>query len=41
MKIDQPPSVRKELLLVNGVGERKLASYGRAFLDEIATFEAE
>lgn len=38
---EQRPRTPEEMLLANGVGERKLARYGRAFLDEIAAFEAE
>ncbi|MEC4183891.1 DNA helicase RecQ [Adlercreutzia sp. R21] len=37
----QRPTTRTAFLEVPGVGEKKLASYGESFLEEIATFVAE
>lgn len=35
------PATDEEFLAVHGVGEKKLASYGKRFLDEIAAWKAE
>lgn len=35
------PHTREELLQVSGIGQRKAARYGQAFLDAIARYEAE
>lgn len=32
------PMTKQEMLLVSGVGERKLAQYGKVFLEEIKKF---
>lgn len=34
------PATREELLEVSGIGEKKAADYGEAFLEAIAAYEA-